>query len=117
MPKFNKTESELKTKFDKWLYVLKNLSTFESYPKKLQERVFKKLFKEAEIAAFKPEDLLKYEDSLKVYRDFKNVIDTARDEGKDEGLTEGLAKGLAEGEKKKERDMILRMKKKRPIGR
>jgi predicted transposase YdaD len=34
--------------------------------------------------------------SLKVYRDLKNVIDTAFDDGKAEGLAEGLAEGRNE---------------------
>jgi predicted transposase YdaD len=38
-----------------------------------------------------------YENSLKVYRDLKGVIDTAFDEGKAEGIAEGKAEGLAEG--------------------
>jgi predicted transposase/invertase (TIGR01784 family) len=89
MPNFNKTEEEIETNFDKWLYVLKNLPYLETKPKKLQEKVFQKLFKTAEIAKFNREEVLQYEQSLKVYRDLKNVIDTAFDDGKAEGLAEG----------------------------
>ena len=39
--------------------------------------------------------------SLKAYRDYKNSMDTARDEGKAEGLAEGKAEGLAEGEQER----------------
>ncbi len=38
-----------------------------------------------------------YENSLKVYRDLKGIIDTAYDEGKMEGLIEGKMEGLIEG--------------------
>ncbi len=38
-----------------------------------------------------------YEDSLKAYRDIKNSLDTAKEEGREEGLEEGLAKGREEG--------------------
>jgi predicted transposase/invertase (TIGR01784 family) len=88
MPNFNKTEEEIETNFDKWLYVLKNLPYLEAKPKKLQEKVFQKLFKTAEIAKFNREEVLQYEQSLKVYRDLKNVIDTAFDDGKAEGKLE-----------------------------
>jgi PD-(D/E)XK nuclease family transposase len=88
MPNFNKTEDEIETNFDKWLYVLKNLPYLEAKPKKLQEKVFQKLFKTAEIAKFNREEVLQYEQSLKVYRDLKNVIDTAFDDGKAEGKLE-----------------------------
>jgi len=42
----------------------------------------------AEIAKFTPEEKNKYEESLKYYRDLKNVVDTSYDEGKAEGKDE-----------------------------
>jgi predicted transposase/invertase (TIGR01784 family) len=38
-----------------------------------------------------------YEQSLKIYRDLKGVIDTAFEEGKIEGMIEGKIKGIIEG--------------------
>lgn len=35
VPKFRKTESELETKFDKWLYILKHLEFLERLPGKV----------------------------------------------------------------------------------
>ena len=83
--KFNKTEEELDTLYDKWLYVLKNLSRLDERPAALKEKVFTKLFEEAEIAKFTPKELKEYEDSLKAYRDVKNSIDTALEKGREEG--------------------------------
>lgn len=37
-------------------------------------------------------ELREYEDSLKAYRDIKNSIDTAKEEGREEGRVEGIAK-------------------------
>jgi hypothetical protein len=54
MPKFHKTIDQLKTRFDKWLYVLRNLERLHEIPEKLKDRIFKKLFKAAEIAGFTP---------------------------------------------------------------
>ena len=85
--KFNKTEEELDTLYDKWLYVLKNLSRLDERPAALKEKVFTKLFEEAEIAKFTPTELKEYEDSLKAYRDVKNSIDTALEKGREEGKT------------------------------
>ena len=90
--KFNKTEEELDTLYDKWLYVLKNLSRLDKRPAALKEKVFTKLFEEAEIAKFTPTELKEYEDSLKAYRDVKNSIDTALEKGREEGMAEGMAK-------------------------
>jgi predicted transposase/invertase (TIGR01784 family) len=89
MPKFDKTIDELKDRFEKWLYVLKNLERLHNIPDKFKDRIFKKLFKAAEIARFSPEEAEQYEDSLKIYRDLKNSLDTAREEGREEGIKEG----------------------------
>ena len=83
MPKFNKTVDELETRFDKWLYVIRNLHRLDKVPDKLRERVFEKLFETAEIAKFTPDQIRSYEDSLKYYRDLKNSLDTARQEGRE----------------------------------
>ena len=56
-----------------------------------------KLFDAAAVARFTPTELREYEDSLKAYRDIKNSLDTAKEEGREEGLEEGLAKGREEG--------------------
>ena len=90
MPKFNKTEDELETMFDKWMFVLRNLSRLFERPKALQEKVFAKLFEQAEIARFSPEERRGYEDSVKVYRDINNAINTAKKEAKAEGKAEGI---------------------------
>ena len=44
----------------------------------MQERVFERLFEQAEIARFTPEERRGYEDSMKVYRDINNAIATAK---------------------------------------
>jgi predicted transposase/invertase (TIGR01784 family) len=94
MPKFNKSVDDLTTRFDKWLYVLKNLNKLERIPEKLQEKIFERLFKTAEIAKFNPEQVNSYEDSLKYYRDIKNSLDTAREEGKIEVAINLLKNGV-----------------------
>ena len=40
IPKFDKTEDQLVTMYDKWMFVLKNLSVLMERPAALQERVF-----------------------------------------------------------------------------
>ncbi|MEZ4776269.1 MAG: PD-(D/E)XK nuclease family transposase [Bacteroidia bacterium] len=57
-------------------------------PKSLQEKVFGKLFEAAEIARFTPEEKEAYQESLKYYRDLKNVVDTSQ-----KGLWKAWRKG------------------------
>ena len=87
MPKFNKTEAELETMMDKWLFVLRNLSSLFERPAALQERVFRNLFEAAEIAKFDRRERYEYEESLKNFRDMYSVIATAEKKGaKDKAL-------------------------------
>lgn len=106
IPKFDKKEAELVTMYDKWMYVLKNLSNLMQRPAALQERVFIRLFEQAEISKFNKQELKLYEDSVNAYRDIVNAIRTAekkfaegRAEGMAEGMEKGMVKGKAEGEK------------------
>jgi len=94
MPKFRKTEEELETHFDKWLYVLRNLEQLTNRPAKLQEKIFAKLFEQAELANYSDQEYHEYEQSLKIYRDLNNVINTAYDEGEAKGIEKGIEKGI-----------------------
>ena len=66
------------------------------------------------ITHFTHTELKEYEDSLKAYRDIKNSLDTAKDEGRAEGMAkgmaEGMAKGLAEGRVETLNKMVSEMK-------
>ena len=83
--RFDKTDEELMSLSDKWMYVLKNLSRLDNRPAALREKIFSKLFAAASVARFTPTELREYEDSLKAYRDIKNSLDTAKEEGREEG--------------------------------
>jgi predicted transposase/invertase (TIGR01784 family) len=97
-PNFDKSENELLTDEDKWYFIFKNLHKLDKVPNTLKDEVFEKLFKNAEIAKFSPEERTAYQDSLKYYRDVKNSLDTAKQEGEAIGLEKGEAIGLEKGE-------------------
>ena len=104
--KFDKSIEELKSNYDKWIYVLQNLSRLDRQPRYLQTEVFSRLFKQAEIAGFTRTELREYEDSLKAFRDMRNTLDNAKKEGREEGLEEGLIKG----ERNKAMEIATKMK-------
>ena len=93
--KFNKRIEELKTNYDKWLFVLQNLSRLDCQPEYLETAVFNRLFAEAEIAKFTRAELREYEDSLKAYRDIKNSLNSAEEKGERKKAIE-IAKNLLE---------------------
>ncbi len=90
MPHFNKSEETLTNRLDKWLYFIRHLEDFDTIPEIFKDEVFVKAFEKAEIAKYTEAERQDYEQSLKIYRDLKGVIDTAFDEGKMEGRLEGI---------------------------
>lgn len=90
MPKFHKTINECETFLDKWMFVLKNLTSLLDRPVELQQRVFKRLFEVAEIGKFTPSQMRAYEKSQIEYWDLVNVVNTAERKGKEEGRAEGI---------------------------
>jgi len=66
----------------------------------LCDKVFDRLFEEAEIAKFSPLEMREYEASKKAYRDIKNSVDTAKREGIAEGMEKGMKQGLEKGMEK-----------------
>jgi predicted transposase/invertase (TIGR01784 family) len=95
MPNFKQSENQLETRLDKWLYFIKHLEDFQTIPTIFADEVFSQAFEKAELAKFGQVELANYENSLKIYRDLKGVIDTAFDEGKVERNVE-VAKKLKE---------------------
>ena len=81
-----------------------NLSGLMSRPAALQERIFTRVFEQAEIAKFSSLELKQYEDSINAYRAILNALNTAKkesfEEGHEKGLAEGHEKGLVEGHEK-----------------
>ena len=115
--KFNKSEDELTTDFDKWLYILKNLSKLLERPAALRDKIFSRLFDVAEYASLDNIDKQNYVKAMTTARDTHNQIEYAKETGLEEGLAkgraegreEGRAEGLEEGFEKGRYDMILKM--------
>ena len=66
----------------------------------LCDKVFDRLFEEAEIAKFSPLEMREYEACKKAYRDIKNSVDTAKREGIAEGMEKGMKQGMEKGMEK-----------------
>ncbi|MEX8549037.1 MAG: Rpn family recombination-promoting nuclease/putative transposase [Mucilaginibacter sp.] len=94
MPNFKKTEEELQTRLDQWLYFIQNLEDFQTIPAIFKDEIFSQAFEKAELANLDHTDLDNYENSLKTYRDLKGVIDTAFGDGRLEGKQEGISEGI-----------------------
>jgi predicted transposase/invertase (TIGR01784 family) len=106
MPKFNKEIDELKTRFEKWMYVIKNIQELEDLPEKLNETIFAKMFEEAEISQLTQKEYISYVKNVSIIRDNINCMDfaiktaviKAEEEARAKGMAEGKAEGLREGQ-------------------
>lgn len=96
MPNFRKTEEELSSRLDKWLYFIKHLEDFQNIPAMFKDEVFTRAFEKAELARLAPEEMDSYERSLKVFRDNKAVFDYATETAFDEGIEAGKMSGKME---------------------
>ena len=84
LPKFRKTEEELETRFDIWMFILKNLYKLKERPALIQGKIFEKLFELAEIKRLTKKDMETYRKSILDYHDVRLVADCAREEGREE---------------------------------
>ena len=86
---FYKSESELETNMDKWLFMLKNLYKLEVIPQTLKEHIYMKILNLAEYAALTKPDQAAYDRSLKIMRDNHSAMEYQKDLGREEGRLEG----------------------------
>lgn len=81
MPLFVKTANELKTGFDKWLFVLKNMGSMDNIPANLHHPIFEKLFSLAEYSGLTDEEKGAYDRSCQYQAHNKgDEADTAKEQ-------------------------------------
>ena len=62
-----------------------------------QDSVFAQLATIADISSLTKEDRMRYDSSIKKFRDTINVLEGAKEEGFEKGRAEGIAAGMAKG--------------------
>lgn len=96
LPHFQKTEEELTTDQDRWFYIFRHLHELDAIPEGFDNKTFVQLFEVAEIACLDKHERQAYINSLKYYRDMKNVTDTAWGDGHNKGFEKGIEQGKQE---------------------
>lgn len=110
---FALAEKELANDLDRWLYVLKNMSSMEKLPGYLRKPIFEKLFKLAEYSKLNDKEREMYNVSLRNKWDAESLRSTqekelkqAREKALTEGKAEGIAVGKAEGKTEGKAEVI-----------
>ena len=96
LSKFVKTDTELETDLDKWLYFLKNMPRMDRLPVYLRKPIFEKLFSIAEYTNLTREEKTMYDQNLKRKWDNQNVLDYAVNEAVKEAREEERIKAFEE---------------------
>jgi len=112
MPKFTKSQQELSTHLDYWLYTLNNMNTLSKIPPIFKEdKYINQAFDVAEFLALDEDEQFAYQHDLKTRLDYKNAMDYAKETAREDGLREGRAKGRKEGIEKGEYNKALEIAK------
>jgi len=96
---FVKAEAELVNDLDRWLYVLKNMSSLNGLSTYLRKPIFEKLFQLAEYSKLKPEEREMYNVSLRNKWDAESIRSSQEEQLKrasEKAMAEGKAEGKAE---------------------
>lgn len=97
LPKFNKTEAELETLTDQWLFFLKNAPSLEMMPTSVQTKGLKTAYEVAEQHNWTADELEAYEYWGIRHTGHLDALETARVEGKAEEKFLMSSKMLKEG--------------------
>lgn len=87
------------------------MDTLERMPFEARKVVFRKLLEVADVENMTPDERLRYDESVKNYRDYVNTIATAERISREKALAEGIAKGIAKGIAEGKQEIARRMKK------
>ncbi len=99
--KFKKTENELSSQLDYWLYILNHLVDLTDIPEFVKDdETIKEFFDTAEFLKLSKDEQFSYQQDLKARLDYINVMRYAKEEAEKEGLEKGLKEGLEKGMQK-----------------
>jgi predicted transposase/invertase (TIGR01784 family) len=108
MPKFRKTEEELSSHLDYWLYYLNNLADTTKIPEILkQDELIEEAFSVAEFLALDKDEQFEYQQDLKARWDNKACLDFAKETAMEKGLEQGMEKGEKKAKIKIAKNLLL----------
>ncbi len=98
LPKFTKTEAELETISERWIYFIQNAGSLEMIPDKFTDPPLLEAFHIANTAGMRIEELDEQQKRLDFIHAVKSSIQKGHAEGRAEGRAEGEFVGLEKGE-------------------
>jgi predicted transposase/invertase (TIGR01784 family) len=106
LPKFNKTENQLKTIIDQWVYFIKNAENLEVIPPNINDKGLQHAYQDAQKHRWSKQELEEYDYALMREQDEIGKLEFAEKKGIEKGIQEGIQKGIQEGIQKEKIDGI-----------
>lgn len=97
LPRFMKAETDCDNLLDCWIFNLVNMNKLEQISFKDRKAIFERLERVASQANLTKEERARLDEEWKIYNDYFNTMDGAKELGFEEGHAKGCAIGLAEG--------------------
>lgn len=98
LPKFNKTETELTSIIDQWVYFIKNAENLQIIPENITDTGLKFAYQDADKHNWTKAELEAYDYVLMREQDDRGRLSFAIKKASKEALEQGLEQGLKEGE-------------------
>ena len=119
LPKFVKSEDELETVQDKWLYFIKNAGNLDYTPQYLNQELAEAYqianeanFTESELDLQHKKQEWTYIQRFSIELGIKQGIKQGVEEGLKQGMEQGIEQGMEQGKEEGVRDMVIKMQKK-----
>jgi predicted transposase/invertase (TIGR01784 family) len=93
LPKFTKTEAELETLLDKWIFFLKHAEDLEVIPENVDDTALRDAYEVANKFGWTKQEMELYDYWDIQAQDARGAVEAARTQGLEEGMQKGMQKG------------------------
>ena len=107
LPFFKKKPHQLRTRFDKWCYFLRNLESLNHIPNIFKEPIFMKALTSAEIENMEPLEYVAYLADMNAEMDYEMAMAENAAKAEKRGMERGMERGIEKGIERLLKNMIL----------
>ena len=97
LPKFNKSENQLTSIIDQWVYFIKNAENLAIIPDNITDEALKTAYQDANMHNWTKAELDAYDYGLMREQDEKGVVELQLKRAEEKGIEKGIEKGLEKG--------------------
>ena len=96
LPKFNKTETELESIIDQWVYFIKNAENLDMIPEKIKDKGLQNAYHDADKHSWTKQELESYDYAFMREQDERGRMEYAVNKANEKGMEKGKIEGKDE---------------------